>query len=119
MKNFIFVPFLLLLFTSTGLVAQTPVPDPDTVETPVQQGDPTMDQLPARLDYIEDKKRISAEELPAPVRETLESGDHYAGWKEGVIFEDRNTEEYIIELKEGAKTKSYRFNKEGRPIVEE
>lgn len=110
---------LFMLSAATSVWAQTPVPDPDTLSNPVQQGDPAVRTLPPGLDYVEDKKRISAEEIPDPVRETLESTGRYSGWQKGVVFHDRNKDEYVVEFKEAGKTRSYRFNKDGKPVIEE
>lgn len=119
MKTSIFLSVLLSLVVSTTLCAQTPVPDPDTIPNPVKQGDPAIDQLPARLDYIENRRRIMPEELPDAVRHTLESSAQYEAWEKAPIFHDRNKDEYIVEFSEAGKTTTYRFNKEGRPILKE
>jgi hypothetical protein len=119
MKKLIFIPFTLLLLASGALLAQNPVPDPDTIPNPVQEGDPAVKQLPPRLDYVEHRKRITPEELPEPVRVSLESSAQYTNWQKATIFRDKNKEEYIVEFTEAGKTTTYRFNKEGRPILEE
>jgi hypothetical protein len=111
------LPLMLLLFAATSGYSQTPVPQPDTVGNPVQQGDPAIETLPPGLDYVDDKKRIRAEELPDPVRQTLESGTRYSNWKDAMIFHDRNKDEYIIEFDEAGKSTIHRFNKEGEPII--
>ena len=109
---------MLLLVISLNGVAQTPVPDPDTVGNPIQQGDPAIEAMPPGLDYVDDKKRITPDELPDPVRQTLEGGTRYNNWKQAVIFHDRNKDEYIVEFKKAGKTTSYRFDKEGKPIIQ-
>ena len=110
---------LFVLFGSAVVMAQAPVPDPDTVLHPVQQGDPALRTMPDDLNYVEDNKRIMADELPGPVRETLESSAQYEQWRRAEIYHDENTDEYEIRFKEAGKTTSYRFNREGRPIQEE
>lgn len=104
-----------LLLGSAGL-AQTPVPDPDSVLHPSQQGDPALRSMPDDLNYIKDNKRITAEELPASVRETLQSSTQYEQWQRAVIFHDKNRDEYEVQFKEAGKTTSYRFNREGKPL---
>lgn len=94
------------------------MPDPDTIANPIQQGDPALRTLPPRLDYVESRKRIQPEEVPQPVRETLQSRAEYNDWQNAKIYFDENTEEYILEFSEAAETKSYRFNPEGKPILE-
>lgn len=110
---------LLFLLASSNVFGQAPVPDPDTIPNPVKQGDPAIDQLPARLDYIEDRQRIMPEEVPDPVRQTLESSAQYKDWQKAPIFHDENKDEYIVEFTEAGKTTTYRFDKEGRPILKE
>lgn len=100
------------------LAAQNPVPDPDTISTPVQEGDPAITTLPPRLDYIEDRKRITPEEVPDPVRQSLESSAQYANWQKAMIYHDKNKDEYLVEFTDKGTTTTYRFNKEGNPIIE-
>ena len=119
MKKAIFLPLILLLLASGGIFAQTPVPDADTLSNPVQEGDPAVRHLPPRMDYIEDRQRITPEEVPEPVKVTLESSAQYTDWQKAMIFFDKNKEEYVVEFKEAGKTTTYRLNKEGRPILEE
>lgn len=109
----------ILAFATAGSMAQAPVPDTDTTSTPIREGDPTLETLPRGLDYVEDKKRITPEELPDAVKQTLESGTRYGKWKEeATIFHDRNQDEYIVEVDIAGKTSTYRFDKEGKPIVQ-
>jgi hypothetical protein len=118
MKKLIF-SFSIILFASVSLLAQNPVPDPDTLQNPVQQGDPAVRTLPPRLDYVEDKKRIVPEELPELVKQSLESSAQYTDWQRAMIYHDQNKDEYLVEFSSEGKTTTYRFNKEGKPIVEE
>lgn len=117
MKNSIVLLFIWLFVAVVKGFSQTPVPDSDTVGNPIQQGDPALETMPPGLDYVEDKKRIRPEELPDPVRRTLESGTRYGNWQEALIFHDRNKDEYIVEFIDAGKTTSYRFDKEGKPII--
>jgi hypothetical protein len=117
-KLIIFTVGLMALGT-VSLSAQNPVPDPDTLQNPVQEGDPAVRSLPPRLDYVEDRKRITVGELPAPVRQSLESSAQYTDWEKAALFHDSNKDEYLVEFTQAGKTTTYRFNKEGKPIVEE
>lgn len=118
MKKYV-MTFTLMLMGTICLLAQNPVPDPDTVQNPVQEGDPALRTLPPRLDYVDDRKRIQAEEVPAPVRETLESNAQYSNWQKATLYHDANKDEYIVEFQETGKPTSYRFSKEGKQIIEE
>lgn len=116
------IKYMLLLttalLTSHALWSQTPVPDPDTLSTPIKQGDPALRTMPPRLDYIEKRKRITAEEVPEPVRQTLQSDSAYDDWQDAALYYDENTEEYILEFRKAAKARTYRFNKAGKRILE-
>ncbi len=118
MKKIIWLPVFLILCATSGLLAQTPAPDPDTVP-PVKEGDPAIRQLPPRMDYTDDKKRITPEELPDPVKQTLESSAQYTGWEKAGIFQDKKKEEYLVEFNEKGQTTAYRFNKDGTPVLKE
>ena len=119
MKKVVFLSLMVTLLASASVSAQTPAPEPDTLSNPVQQGDPAVKHLPPRMDYVEDKQRITPEEVPQPVKQTLESSAQYTDWQKAMIFFDKNKEEYIVEFKEAGTTTAYRFNKEGRPVLVE
>lgn len=118
MKKSVYLLLPAILLSCISLWAQTPVPDPDTIANPIKEGDPALRTLPPRLDYVEHRKRIQPEELPQQVRETLQSGIEYDDWKNAEIYFDKNKEEYIVEFSEAAEKRSYRFNREGKPILE-
>ena len=119
MKKNVFLSLVLVLAAAASLRAQTPVPDPDTISNPVQEGDPAVRHLPPRMDYVEDRQRITPEEVPDPVKLTLESSAQYTDWQKARIFHDRNKDEYVVEFEEAGKTTAHRFNREGKPILEE
>ena len=120
MKKLILLPFIFSILALTEVRSQNPVPDPDTVATPVQEGDPAVRTLPPGLDYVDtERTRIMPEELPDAVKQTLESGAEYSNWQKAQIFEKKDNEEYIVEFKEADKTITYRFTKDGRPVLEE
>lgn len=119
MKKITLWTCVFVLFGSAIAMAQTPVPDPDSVLHPTQPGDPALRTMPDDLNYVEDNERITAEELPAPVRETLESSAQYEQWRRAVIYRDKNKDEYEIQFKEAGKTTAYRFDRKGKPVPEE
>lgn len=119
MKKWTVVIVTCMLFASISLMAQNPIPDPDTLTAPAKQGDPALKTLPPRLDYTEDRKRISPEELPPQVRQALDSDSQLAAWHDAVLYHDRNKDEYIVELSTEGKITTHRFNSEGKPIIEE
>lgn len=117
MKRLAFLlPFII--FAGVPLLAQNPVPDADTASHPIKQGDPALKTLPPRLDYTDDRKRISAEELPPQVRQALDSDPKFATWHDATLFHDRNRDEYIVELTTEGKTTTHRFSRDGKLIIE-
>jgi hypothetical protein len=119
MKKVILMTLSLILVASIRLLAQNPVPDADTLQNPVKEGDPAVQALPPRMDYVDGRKRITPEEVPDAVRQSLESSAQYTDWQKATIYHDRNKDEYLVEFSEKGKTTSYRFSKDGSPVVEE
>lgn len=64
----------------------------------------------------EDKVKIKAEELPQTVKTTLE-GDEYRGWLINTAYHHKGKDVYEVELKNGAETKTIKFDKEGKKVV--
>lgn len=118
MKKSILIPVLLVLIAAVNGFSQTPVPEFDTATTVIQEGDPAIQTLPRGLDYVEDKKQIALEEVPDPVRESLESDARYAGWRDATIFHEQNKDEYLVEVSKDGKSTTYRFDKDGKPIIQ-
>ena len=119
MKKSLLILILLISIAAINAFAQTPVPKSDTATIVIQQGDPAIETLPRGLDYVEDKKQIALEELPDPVRETLESDPRYVGWRDATIFHEQNKDEYLVEVSKDGKTTTYRLDKDGKPIIQE
>ena len=110
--------FFILVLIAGGALAQTPVPNADTVD-PVQQGDPAVRHLPPRSDYVDDRRQIGDEELPQSVRESLENDAALPDLKDAEIFHDRKRNEYIVEIEKQGKRITYRFDAQGKRILEE
>ncbi len=72
---------------------------------------PETEQAPAQ----EEKTKIKSEELPAPVKEALESQD-YSGWLIDAAYMVNATEQYEVHLKNGAETKIVKFDKDGKVV---
>lgn len=98
--------------------AQNPVPDPDTLADPVQQGDPAVRTLPPGLDYVEDRRQINAGELPEKIKQTLNSDSRFEHWRDAQLYHDENKDEYVVVLAEQGRTTTYRFNRDGKLIIE-
>ena len=119
MKKLILFFIAFSMYGVTAVVAQTPAPQPDTLSDPVQQGDPAVRTLPPQIDYVKDMDRVLPEELPEPVRRTLESSAQYTDWQKAMIYQNKEKDEYLVQFKESGKTTSYRIDKQGRPVRED
>jgi len=79
-----------------------------------QQKEPSTSQTKEDLS----RHQISVSELPSAVTAKLESQD-YSGWTVGNAYkkmDDNNMETYIVELKQGTKTKKVKFDKDGNKL---
>lgn len=122
MKNEIGMKHLLplfLLFASVSLAyAQSPVPEPDTLKSPVRQTDPTPQTTAPNVDYTQNKVRITSADLPEAVRDVLASGNQYQGWETADAFKDKAGKVYIVEIRDGDRKRVYRFDKTGKPVTD-
>lgn len=118
MKKSLLTAVALLIVGSAAVFSQTPLPKADTLQDPVEQGDPAVRSLPPQMDYVSDMKRIISNEIPATVRKTLESSAQYANWEKALIYESNSKDEYLILFKDATKTTSYRFDKNGKPVLD-
>ena len=79
--------------------APAPAPAPEAV-------------APAAADQ-DDKTKIKSEELPEAVKKSLEAQE-YRGWLIDAAYHVKSTDSYEVELKNGAETKTVKFDKEGK-----
>lgn len=86
----------------------------DTTSVPVRQGDPEVRQSPEQLQesMLKDMTRITGEELPAKVKAAVNSAD-FRGAK--TYYKNSKTEEYAVEVKDGAISSFHFFDKNGQP----
>jgi hypothetical protein len=63
----------------------------------------------------DDKVKIKAEELPEAVKKTLEAQE-YKGWLINTAYHVKSTDSYEVELKNGAETKTFKFDKDGKKL---
>ena len=110
--------FAALFIALAAACAQSPAPEPDTLRDPVKQTDPEGKVLPQSSNYAEDHQRITAKQIPAGVRQTLESSPTYEGWEKAALYKHKSGNLYIIEITKADTTKTYRFDKLGRPVKE-
>jgi hypothetical protein len=69
-------------------------------------------EAPAAADQQDDKTKIKSEELPEAVKKALEAQE-YRGWLIDAAYHVKSTDSYEVELKNGAETKTVKFNKDG------
>lgn len=107
-----------LLIAVAAVVAQTPAPEPDTLRDPVKQTDPEPKTLPPDSRYIRDEVIITPQQLPPAVKQTLESGTLYDGWEKSKLYKNKSGSVFIIEITKGDTTRTFHFDKLGRPVKE-
>ncbi|AYB33005.1 hypothetical protein [Chryseolinea soli] len=65
--------------------------------------------------YTKDMVQITAMDIPASLRSKLQ-GSRYKGWENATFYRSQNYEGYVVEMKDGEKIKTFRFDGNGRPI---
>jgi len=112
---------LMLLCAScmlVGLIAAnaqssdtTKRPSKATTEPAQQQPQQQSNQMTQKKDLV----KVQSTDVPASLRKTLED-PMYVGWENSTIWRNKTTDEYTIEVLSGNTTKTYRFDKAGKPI---
>jgi hypothetical protein len=113
MKKFILI--FAMTVAAFSIQAQTPAPDPDTLKNPVKQTDPEVKQPPADMHYVDEMTRITADELPTVVLDSLKALEP-AAWEKSVVYKDKKNEMFTVEIRDGGQEKTYRFSKEGQRL---
>lgn len=109
----------VILFVSVATVsAQTPTPDPDTVSSPVKQTDPEVDVMPRDINYAGGMIRITPDQLPKAVKQTLETFTVYDGWQKGKTYKDKEGKLFLVEINEADRTRVFRFDRNGKPFFD-
>jgi hypothetical protein len=107
-----------LFITIAAAHAQSPAPEPDTLRDPVKQTDPEGRVLPRDVNYADDHQKITPKQLPAGVLQTLESSTQYDGWEKAFVYKNKSGSVFTIEITRADTTRTYRFDKLGRPVKE-
>lgn len=115
MKTIMIFLFASLMSLSA---ANAQTPDADTLRDPVKQGDPAVTITPPQAQYRKDMVVIKAAQLPASVKKTLEL-EEYKGWEKATIYRNPSSTFYLVEIQEPAKTRTYRFDKNGKRLDDE
>lgn len=66
---------------------------------------------------LKDMTVLKSTEIPATLRETLQA-PQYKGWDAATskIYRNQTSDLYVVQIQDGTMTKTYRFDKEGKPI---
>jgi hypothetical protein len=65
----------------------------------------------------EDRVKIHPKDLPNRMIDLLDKEEKYNDWENGVIYFDKGNDHYLIHINTKNGTKTYRFDKEGQPII--
>ncbi|MBA4053488.1 MAG: hypothetical protein C0490_02130 [Marivirga sp.] len=66
--------------------------------------------------YVKDMVRINATEIPASLRSTLQESQ-YKGWENAAIYRSKNSDMYLVEMRdENDRSKTYRFDANGKLV---
>ncbi len=60
---------------------------------------------------------VDAQNLPRSIKKTL-AAPQYKGWEKGSIQQDKTEKFYVLKLNSGDSLKTYRFDKNGKPLKE-
>jgi hypothetical protein len=108
-----------LFITIAAVYAQSPAPEPDTLRDPVKQTDPEGKVSPPEINYTDaDHQKITPKQVPAGVRQTLESSPQYEGWEKASLYKNKSGSVFVVEITKADTTRTYRFDKLGRPVKE-
>lgn len=108
--------FASVLFVgATSLYAQSQDSTSTQDETSrTKRSSASSSQGDASQNYTKDMTKIQSSDVPASLRSTLQ-GSQYKGWEKGTVYQSRNNDGYAIEIKDGNKTKRFRFDANGKP----
>jgi hypothetical protein len=113
---------MLAVFLMFGGVALVNAQDSTQTQTQTQTQTPTTQDQ-----QDQERTQIQISELPEAITTSLESQD-YSGWTVASAYrstqkdasdETKSMELYVVELKNGAETKTVRFDKDGNKLDDE
>jgi len=90
--------------------------DLDTAQNPIRQGDPAVRQTPDQIqdNELRDMVKISENEIPESMQNALKGSDYKGESK--TFYRNKAGDSYVVEIKDGNTTHTYRFDKKGKPI---
>jgi hypothetical protein len=115
MKKLMFASLALLGSVALANAQEATPPQESTQATEAPAPAPAPEAVtpaPAAADQ-DDKTKIKSEELPEGVKKSLEAQE-YRGWLIDAAYHVKSTDSYEVELKNGAETKTVKFDKDGK-----
>ena len=97
----------------------------DTTVAPTQTPEPQeQEQQPEKQEgsyQLRDMTVLQLSEVPSALRETLQGNDEYKGWDDPTtkIYTNKTNDEFVVQIMDGTETKSFRFDKNGKPIEDQ
>jgi hypothetical protein len=113
MKKIMMIASAMLLGGIVAVQAQDTTSFKKQDTTSLQQ--PSQAQQPST--QLKDMTALQPTEIPANLRETLQ-GSQYKGWDASTskIYRNQTSDLYVVQIQDGTMTKTYRFDKNGKPI---
>ena len=113
MKKIMIIASAMLLGGVVAVQAQDTTSFKKSDTTSLQQ--PSSQQEPSS--QLKDMTALKATEIPANLRETLQA-TQYQGWDASTskIYRNQTSDLYVVQIQDGTMTKTYRFDKNGKPI---
>ncbi|MEJ0032699.1 MAG: hypothetical protein WDO15_21115 [Bacteroidota bacterium] len=115
MKKIMMIASAMLLGGVVAVQAQDTTSFKKTDTLSLQQ--PIQAQQPST--QLKDMTALKSTEIPANLRETLQA-TQYKGWDASTskIYRNQTSDLYVVQIEDGTMTKTYRFDKEGKPIID-
>jgi hypothetical protein len=115
MKKIMIIAASMLIGGVVAVQAQDTTSFKKRDSTGVQQTQPQQQQ-PGAI-QLRDMTALKSTEIPAALRETLQA-PQYKGWDDATskIYRNQTSDLYVVQIQDGTMTKSYRFDKNGKPI---
>lgn len=68
---------------------------------------------------LREMTKVKVNEIPASLFQTLQ-GEEYKGWdnETSTIYKSKTGNLYVVEIRDGDKTKVYHFDSDGKPIID-
>jgi hypothetical protein len=60
---------------------------------------------------------VAPAKLPAALRKVLDSEDQYHGWRDSLIYFNRNTRLFIVPVKHDSNVSIYGLDEKGNPVT--